>query len=192
VDVATNVAVVSDTLEFVGGKLPTREASLFSNMTLFRNWRITAQLDMKSGFKINNNTKQYRDQQVVRNREALDPSALTPEERLRRFGPFVNSAGTRIPAAQVMEAYFEDGDFVRLREVSVLYSIPTSLSQRLRVRNATIALGGRNLALWTDYTGFDPEAISNNASEDTAAFGQYEFFNLPPSRRFFLRLTLDF
>jgi hypothetical protein len=192
VDVANNVAVVSDTLEFVGGKLPTREASLFSNMTLFRNWRVTAQFDMKSGFKINNNTKQYRDQQVVRNREALDPNFLSAEERLRRFGPFVNSAGTRVPGAQVWETYFEDGDFVRLREVAVLYTLPASLNQWMRVRNATIALGGRNLALWTDYTGFDPEAISNNASEDTAAFGQYEFFNLPPSRRFFLRLTVDF
>jgi hypothetical protein len=192
VDVASNRAIVSDTLEYVGGKLPEREGSLLSNLTLFRNFRISAQLDMKQGFKVNNNTKQYRDQQVVRNREALDPTALSPEARLRRFGPFFNESGVSVAPAQVWEPYFEDGDFIRLRDVSVSYTLPRSLSQRLRMRNAIITAGGRNLALWTDYTGFDPEAISNNAAEDVAAFGQYEFFNLPPSRRFFLRLTVDF
>jgi hypothetical protein len=192
IDVANNRAIVSDTLEFVGGKLPEREGSFLSNLTLFRNFRISAQLDMKQGFKNNNNTKQYRDQQVVRNREALDPSALSQEARLRRFGPFFNESGASVAPAQVWEPYFEDADFIRLRDVSVSYTLPQTFARRLRMRNATITAAGRNLALWTDYSGFDPEAISNNAAEDVAAFGQYEFFNLPPSRRFLLRLTVDF
>jgi hypothetical protein len=66
------------------------------------------------------------------------------------------------------------------------------MTRRLGGRGAVLSVGGRNLAIWTSYSGFDPEAISNNAAEDVAAFGQYEFFNLPPSRRFFLRLTVDF
>jgi len=66
------------------------------------------------------------------------------------------------------------------------------MARRMYADRASITLGGHNLGLWTKFGGPDPEAISNNAAEDTALFGQYDFFNIPPARRWVLRLNLGF
>jgi hypothetical protein len=56
--------------------------------------------------------------------------------------------------------YDEDGSFVRVREVSVTYAAPRSLSRAVRVQSLSVTGAVRNLALWTRYTGVDPE-VSN-------------------------------
>ncbi len=54
---------------------------------------------------------------------------------------------------------------MKLRELSVSYSLSPSLLNSMRFlgsgRNVKLALIGRNLKTWTDYSGFDPEASSN-------------------------------
>ena len=62
-------------------------------------------------------------------------------------------------------SYFvEDGSFVKLRELSVSYSLPQNFIRALPFmrtgQSLKLALIGRNLKTWTNYTGFDPEASS--------------------------------
>jgi hypothetical protein len=54
----------------------------------------------------------------------------------------------------------EDASFARWRELSLSYSVPPRLAATLRARTASLTLAVRNLALWTHYTGPDPE-VSN-------------------------------
>lgn len=191
VDVANNRAVVSDTLEYMGTQFPKFEVAFFSNMTLFGNWRVTAQVDGKAGHYLYNQTEQYRTQSVVRTKKAVAPKQLSDDARLQQFGPFVDSKGATVSPNAVAEPYYEKADFLRFRELAVTYSLPTSWARRARAQRATITAGGRNLKLWTSYTGGDPETISRgDAGADQ--FGFYEFFNLPPSRRFFFRMNLDY
>src|SRR5581483_4618350 len=49
VDVAKNVAVVSDTMEYMGTQFPKFSGNFQSNMTLLGNFRLTANLDWKTG-----------------------------------------------------------------------------------------------------------------------------------------------
>jgi len=62
--------------------------------------------------------------------------------------------------------FVEDGSYVKLRELSVSYSLGQQLLNSMRFlgqgRSVKVALIGRNLKTWTDYSGFDPEAASNN------------------------------
>jgi hypothetical protein len=58
----------------------------------------------------------------------------------------------------------------------------------LRVSGLRLTLAGRNLGLWTDYTGFDPELNSNNG----ANFTTVDFLTNPPTRRFTARITANF
>ncbi len=62
--------------------------------------------------------------------------------------------------------FVEDGSFVKLRELSLAYSLTPSMLQKLSLdriaRGAKIALIGRNLYTWTSYSGFDPEVTSGN------------------------------
>ena len=49
-------------------------------------------------------------------------------------------------------------------------------------------LSGRNLALWTDYTGFDPETSLSGGAVSTQGF---DWFNPPTSRSVVLSIGLN-
>ncbi len=191
VDVAKNVAVVSDTLEYAGTIFPTREGAFTTNLTLFGNWRITTQVDGKFGAMGKNESMQYRTRSVVRTREAVAPDLLSPEQRLPLLGPYVDSRNRPVAANLVETPFYSPTDFIRFREMAITYTLPSELARRLRMTRANVTLGGRNLALWTKYNGNDPETISDNVGLGDQ-FATTEFFNLPPTRRFFLRLSLDY
>ncbi|HEV2148741.1 MAG TPA: SusC/RagA family TonB-linked outer membrane protein [Longimicrobiaceae bacterium] len=65
------------------------------------------------------------------------------------------------PAAQ----FQEDGSFTRLREVALAYTFDQPWVKRATGLSSIDArVAGRNLALWTEYTGFDPEVNVGGAS----------------------------
>ena len=82
-----------------------------------------------------------------------------------------------------------DGDFLRFRELSLTWTLPQRLTQRLRVADAWITIGGRNLALWTKYDGWDPEV--NGADALTNPY-RADIYTLPQVRRAFARLNVSF
>ena len=51
-----------------------------------------------------------------------------------------------------------DARYVKLREVSLSYEVPTSLVSRAGAKNGGLTLSARNLRTWTPYTGLDPES----------------------------------
>ena len=54
--------------------------------------------------------------------------------------------------------FVEDGSVSRLREITLAYSLRSSAFRRItRLSNVDFSLTGRNLILWTNYTGTDPE-----------------------------------
>jgi TonB-dependent starch-binding outer membrane protein SusC len=85
----------------------------------------------------------------------------------------------------------EDASFVKLREVTLSYEVPNSLTSRLWgvARNARLSLSGRNLLTFTDYTGLDPE-VSNFGNQNIAR--NIDVAPFPPSRSFWLGVELVF
>jgi TonB-linked SusC/RagA family outer membrane protein len=55
-------------------------------------------------------------------------------------------------------------DFVKLRAITLGYSLPKDAIQRLKLNNARIYVSGNNLAMITPYPGPDPEVSSNGTS----------------------------
>jgi TonB-dependent starch-binding outer membrane protein SusC len=53
--------------------------------------------------------------------------------------------------------YVENGGYVRLKNITLAYSLPSSVLNKLKIRSARIYMTGVNLATFTDYTGWDPE-----------------------------------
>ncbi len=53
--------------------------------------------------------------------------------------------------------YYEAGDFLALREVTLSYSLPASLLRKLNLSNVRINATGNNLHYFTKYTGLNPE-----------------------------------
>ena len=153
--------------------------------------------DTKRGHNVRNFTDFFRETQLVRSDNRLDPDKLSTLERHRRYGnpnaggttpAFVTPSGVAKTVNDVQDAYIQKGDFVRLRELSATYTLPTNIAARMRADRAAITLAGQNLAVWTDYDGFDPEVVSNAG----AAFQRDDFFTQPMPQRILLKLNLTF
>lgn len=59
---------------------------------------------------------------------------------------------------EMSSRWVENGSFIRLKNITLNYNIPASVLKRLRIQSAKVFLSGQNLALWTKYSGYDPEA----------------------------------
>ncbi len=196
IDVANNKVIVSDTLYPMGNLFPTLEWNLTNTVTLFKNFRFNALLDAKRDVLVQNFTAYFRETQLVRSNLRLDPTALTPYERLRHYGDltpgkpaFVTTEGKSSTVNDVIDAYLEDGSFVRLRELSGTFTLPSTVLRGAGrfVSGASVTLAVQNVALWTDYTGADPEI-----NAQTNAFSRQDFLTLPNPRKTVLRFNLNF
>jgi hypothetical protein len=193
VDTVARKAYVTDTAVVVGGSIPGREAALQTTMTLFRNLRLYAQFDGKFNYKIYNLTRDFRDRNQKNSADVNLPASqggYSLYELVRRTGPFVTTtAGTAIGNSLARDAYMVSGDYVRFRELSVTWTLPTSLTNRMRVAGSSVSVGGRNLHLWTKYDGRDPEI---NGADGLQNPFRADVETLPQVRRAFARLNLQF
>src|SRR6267378_1019225 len=195
IDTTTGVVRVTEKPVFAGNVLPTLEGNLSTNVTIMRNVRLYGLIDTKRGHKVRNFTDFFRETQLVRSNARLDTTVLSKTERLRRYGnptpgqpAFLTPLDSAKTVNDVQEAYIQDGTFIRLRELSVSYTVPAQWARLLRATAATVTLAGQNLALWTKYQGYDPEVVSNAV----ALYNRDDFFTQPPVRRYVLRVNLTF
>jgi hypothetical protein len=87
--------------------------------------------------------------------------------------------------------YVEDASFVKLREVTLGYEVPTALTSRYlgSARSLRLELSGRNLLTWTKYSGVDPE-VSNFGNQNIIR--NADLAPYPPARSFFFTVSTDF
>ncbi len=87
------------------------------------------------------------------------------------------------------EQFVENVNYTRLREVTLSYSIG---SQRFRdftkLRSIDLSITGRNLVLWTDYTGVDPETNLTGVSNGRGL----DYFNNPSTRSILFTVQFNY
>jgi TonB-linked SusC/RagA family outer membrane protein len=85
--------------------------------------------------------------------------------------------------------YVESTTYVKLRELTVSYTLPNEFIESIGGRSAQVSLSGRNLVTLTGYSGMDPE-VSNFGSQ---AIGRsIDVAPYPPSRTFWFSFNLAF
>lgn len=177
--------VVGDTAVYAGSPSPTREFSLSQTVGLFKGAvRIQGLLDYKGGYKQYNLTEVFRCTATGNNCQGIhDPSAPLDIQ--------ARAVARRLHPRQSNWGYLEDGEFLKLRELSVTYSLPTRVSSMFGAQHASLTLGGRNLATWTGYTGVDPE-VNGAGQAAFNGFGVQDFLTQPQVRTFLLRANFTF
>lgn len=107
--------------------------------------------------------------------------------------------GERIDQAQGLgipqTGYLLDGSYLRLKNLTIGYSLPHSLLERLHLNRLRVYVSGENLTEWSqvkDY--FDPEAITDNVdkvdpSKETGTGWGYAY---PFQRRYSFGIELQF
>ena len=88
----------------------------------------------------------------------------------------------------VQEAFLYDASYIRLREVSLAYTLPQRWFGNLPVRGLTVSATGRNLATLLKYTpNFDPATALSATNVQGIESGQ-----MPPTRSYGFRLRASF
>jgi len=88
-----------------------------------------------------------------------------------------------------VSAFIEKAGFVKLREISLGYTLDAPWVNRLLgFSSVDVRVSGRNLKTWTKYTGIDPETSLLGAA---SAVRGIDYFNDPQTRSFILSLTLN-
>lgn len=68
----------------------------------------------------------------------------------------------------------EDGSYLRLKTVSIGYTIPSQLTKKARINKFRIYVSGQNLWTLTRYSGYDPEvSVKNSALTPGLDFSAY-------------------
>jgi len=88
-----------------------------------------------------------------------------------------------------VEANSFDASFIKLREARLEYSLPNSILGKSFIRQATLAVYGRDLLMFTDFPVFDPETAALNGS---TLLPGVEIGQLPSTRTMGVNLTLKF
>jgi TonB-linked SusC/RagA family outer membrane protein len=82
--------------------------------------------------------------------------------------------------------YLEKSDFIRLRNVTLGYNLPTKVLDKIKMSKVRIYFSGLNLLTFTDYEGYDPESRND-------AFGVgYVFYSAPAAKTYSLGVNLSF
>ncbi|WP_240486040.1 SusC/RagA family TonB-linked outer membrane protein [Anditalea andensis] len=80
-----------------------------------------------------------------------------------------------------------DASFIKLRELRIEYNIPSRWMNRWMAERASIAIYGRDLAMWTNFPMFDPETAALNGG---TLLPGIEMGQLPTPRTFGVNITL--
>ncbi len=153
-------------------------------------------IDIKSGGKMWNGTRGAMDyfgtsagtlnrDDYVLYEGIVESTGLPNEKKVKMDQGWRQSGGSGFTGPSV--DYIENSNWVRLRTVSLSYSL-SSLFKNTFIKGLTIYFTGTNLWLSTPYKGIDPETNllgANNAQG-------MDYFNMPGTKSYTFGLTLAF
>ncbi len=90
---------------------------------------------------------------------------------------------------RISSYYVEDGSFLKLRNLQIGYTLPSSVGSNIGLSNLRIYLQGQNLITLTNYSGLDPEILGRNG---TTARGLDTIYSYPRTRLFSIGLDVSF
>jgi TonB-linked SusC/RagA family outer membrane protein len=166
---------------FRGYAEPRYLTTLTQGLDLFdHHLRIQNLFDWRGGNKYYNNTERIRCTRPNCN-GLFNPGASFQEQAM-------DVAAIYAPE-KTLDGYFQPGAFVKWREATVTWDLPSRLISRTHARNASLVFSARNLKLWTNYRGSDPESdYTATGGGDTP--NEFQTFAAPTI--FQLRLNLGF
>ena len=92
--------------------------------------------------------------------------------------------------------FIQKADFIKLRDVSVSYTLPTTWSQRVGTQQAALTLAAHNVAILykPHYSGPDPEVNFTGVNDPGSYFSfiRVDSWTAPMARRFTASLQISF
>jgi iron complex outermembrane receptor protein len=161
--------------ELQGSALPTFNAGLTNNFTLGR-WNASIFINSVRGFYIYNNTANalFLRGSIKTAHNITYDVAKSPEDPINP-----GSVSTR---------FLEKGDFIRLSNASIGYNFDIKNSV---IKTLSVSAVGQNLALFTKYSGLDPEVNIDKNINGVPSRG-FDYTGYPKSRTYTLSVNIGF
>ena len=181
-DSATRARVSAARDTIIGDANPEFQM-FFTNAVTYGRVSLSALVDWRKGGDVVNMTNNLFDE-GGQSRDYTEASPLTGQP----LGAYRYSAWGGGNDARV---YVQNGGFVKLREVQLSYDVPAAFVRRVsgRISSARLALQGRNLAVWTNYWGAEPE-VNNFGNTNQNRFIDLAVY--PTPRQFFISADIGF
>lgn len=163
----------------------------FTNNISYKNLDLSIFLQGSQGGDIFNLTNVQLTNGDANTTRAYYNSAWTPTNTDTN-APRVGNNSNR----EISSRFIEDGSYVRLKNISLGYTVPSDITEKLGLDNLRLSLSGQNLLTFTNYSGLDPEVSyygsggNNNTSSNTAQ--GFDFGNYPTVRTVTMSLNLKF
>ncbi|WP_134089131.1 TonB-dependent receptor [Olivibacter sp. XZL3] len=139
----------------VGSQVPKWSLG-WNNDFSYKSFDLNINIFARIGQMINANYLTRYDPQAVENSTA-DISYWTPENPSNEW-PRPNANLSRTSMLYTSTLGYTDGSFVKLRNVTLGYTLPASLTDKWGLAKLKVYVSGRNLAMWTKtINGYDPE-----------------------------------
>ena len=179
---ANDVVIGNPNPDFVGG---------FSNNFNYRNFDLGVLFQFVYGNDIYNGGGRYQaangaffDNQTADQLDSWkEPGDITDVPEARLFYSNGSNPSSR---------YISDGSYLRLKSVTLGYTLPQDLLTRLQLRDVRVYMTGLNLLTFTDYEGWDPEVntdlydLSNNLNIGN------DFYSAPQARTISFGINIGF
>lgn len=171
----------------IGNTQPDLNLSFANNLD-WRGLQLYALFDSSLGFNIYNQTIQwaYREERAG----PVDQAGRAEADK-KPVGYYVDLYDINA----VNSNFVEDGSFVKLRELALRYTFGADRLGAMRIPGAdrlTLALIGRNLLTWTDYTGYDPEVGNPFSSFGSASIDRFDGYQYPNFRTLTASVEITF
>ncbi|TVQ67733.1 MAG: SusC/RagA family TonB-linked outer membrane protein [Balneolaceae bacterium] len=186
---------VSPILEYIGNREPDWIGGM-TNTFSYQTWSLSFTWDVRIGGKIFNATENA----LVRS--GLSTKTLERGES-KVFDGIVESTGQRNTQAVLLDQdyytslyalngreFVEDGTWYRMRFVTLSYAVPAQRLENLPISSLQFYVTGRNLLLFTNYSGVDPEVSGSGAGVGGAGSFGFDNLGVPATRGFDFGLRL--
>lgn len=198
---------VDPTVRVIGDGNPNWTGNVRTALTVRRNIQISGLLDIKKGGEVWNGTKgalynfgKHKDTEFRNVAAKFGTSYMPacPNCSGLVAGPGVGKEvtidqdwyqGDGSGFGAVSRQFVEEGGYVKLRELSVTYTLSNPVLFRgLGLSSVDLRLAGRNLKTWSNYTGADPETSLGGAEN---AIRGIDYFNNPQTRSVVFSIGLN-
>ena len=177
-----------------GDPNPDWTGSVRTSFTLFNDITISALFDIKQGGDVWDGTlgalTYFGTAQLTADRGTTTvfpgegPGAGKTVVKDQNYYTGIGNSFTGPSSANV-----EDGSFVKLREITIGYTLRLqSVRDLTGIKSIDLRLSSRNIYTWTNYKGIDPET---NLTGNTNLRG-LDYFNNPQTRSFVFSLRLNY
>jgi hypothetical protein len=142
-----------------------REFGGWSNNFRYKGFDLDVLLTYQAGFSVYYGTNAgLHDQRFWNNNVDMLTQAWTKPGDIAKYPRPVYGDNVSNGSAMPLDINVFKGDFIKLKNVRLGYSLPKTLLSKAKISNATIYVMGQNLLILTKYPGPDPEVSSNGNS----------------------------